>query len=240
MSSNEAFKALADPTRRASPPCCAAANSPPARGRRSSDMTKPSMSHHSPFSKKPISSPDGQQMDPRSTPPSSRTFWPGPWTCSATAKRRERKESDAQKIFILEILLIPGGPRPTAVAWPHLPAMVPTHWEPSGPGGRLQPQGLRFSSAPGSMAVVMLSTWLLPWLLPRRFEVDTFSGTYRQVMLMVFLLIAFIQEFMLWSAFGHPVSRLFIGGVCLSSPWSATSWARCGATSSSASAPHGP
>lgn len=122
-----------------------------------------------------------------------------------------------RRVFILEILLILAALAATAVAWPHLPAMVPTHWNLQGQADGFSPRVHLFLFGPGIMAVVMLSTWLLPWLSPRRFEVDTFSGTYRQVMLMVFLLIAFIQEFMLWSAFGHPVSsgRALIGGVCL-------------------------
>ena len=106
-----------------------------------------------------------------------------------------------RKIFILEILLMLAAVAATAIAWPHLPAVVPTHWGINGQPDGFSPRWHLFLFGPGIMAVIVL-TWLLPWLSPRRFEVDTFSGTYRQVMLMVFLLIAFIQEFMLWSAFG--------------------------------------
>jgi uncharacterized membrane protein len=122
-----------------------------------------------------------------------------------------------RKIFLLEIVLIAAALAATALAWPHLPATVPTHWNFQGQADGFSPKWHLFLIGPGIMALVTLMTWLMPWLSPRRFDVDAFRATYRQVMLMVFFLIAFIQEFMLWSAFGHPISggRVILGGTCL-------------------------
>ena len=122
-----------------------------------------------------------------------------------------------RKILILEIVLIAAALAATALAWPHLPAVVPTHWGINGQPDGFSPRWHLFLIGPGIMTLITVMTWLIPWLSPRRFSVDDFSATYRQVMLMVFLLIAFIQEFMLWSAFGHPVTggRVMLGGACL-------------------------
>ena len=122
-----------------------------------------------------------------------------------------------RKILILEILLILAALAATALAWPHLPAVVPTHWGISGQPDGFSPRWHLFLIGPGIMTLVTGMTWLIPWLSPQRFGVDAFSATYRQVMLMVFLLIGFIQEFMVWSAFGHPVTggRVILGGACL-------------------------
>jgi len=59
-----------------------------------------------------------------------------------------------------------------------------------------------FLTGPGFMAATMLLTWLLPWLSPKNFQVDAFRATYRQVMLMLFSLAAYLCIVMIWSAFG--------------------------------------
>jgi uncharacterized membrane protein len=122
-----------------------------------------------------------------------------------------------RKVFILEMLLIAAALALAAIAFPRLPERIPTHW-----GLNLQPDGYSprwsiFLVGPAAMAATMLLAWLLPWLSPRQFEVDAFRATYRQVMLMMFLVMTYIYAVMLWAGFGHPVNQgqAIVGGVCL-------------------------
>ena len=122
-----------------------------------------------------------------------------------------------RKIFFFEILLIAAAIAVTSMVWSHLPEQVVMHWN-----IHLQPD--RYSSrlalswnGPGVMAGIMLFTWMLPWLSPKHFKIESFQATYRQVMLLVFILVAYQYAVMLWSATGHPISagRTSFGGVCL-------------------------
>ncbi len=67
------------------------------------------------------------------------------------------------------------------------------------------------------MALMMMLSWLLPWLSPKNFQMEAFGATYRQVMLMLFALAAYLTAMMMWAAFGHAVNagRAIIGGTCL-------------------------
>ena len=70
-------------------------------------------------------------------------------------------------------------------------------------------------SAPETAA--MLLTAGLPWLSPRRFEVDAFRRTYGQIMGTLFAMLAYLYAVMLWSALGHTIDagRAIVAGVCL-------------------------
>jgi uncharacterized membrane protein len=122
-----------------------------------------------------------------------------------------------RKIFLLEILLTAAALAATVIAWPYLPETIPIHWNLHGRPDGYGPRWEIFLIGPGSMAAMMMLTWLLPWLSPRNFQVDAFRSTYRQVMLMLFSLSAYLCAVMLWSAFGHPIDegRAIIGGACL-------------------------
>lgn len=122
-----------------------------------------------------------------------------------------------RRIFILEILLTASAFVAIAIAYPHLPATVPVHWDLHGRPDGFAPAWELFLLGPGSMAATMLLTWLLPWLSPRNFQVDSFRATYRQIMVMLFALAGYLTAIMMWSAFGHAVGagRAMIGGVCL-------------------------
>ncbi|MGO9336026.1 MAG: SdpI family protein [Terracidiphilus sp.] len=122
-----------------------------------------------------------------------------------------------RKIFIVEILLTAAALAITAIAYPHLPANVPTHWDSHGRADGFGPAWKLFLLGPGCMAGQMLLTWLLPWLSPRNFPVNAFLSTYRQVMLMVFALTAYLTAILLWSAFGNAIAagRALTGGLCL-------------------------
>jgi uncharacterized membrane protein len=104
-----------------------------------------------------------------------------------------------------------------------LPEQVPIHWD-----GRFNPDGwvrkedvlTTFFVFPLAMAGVCLLTVLLPWLSPRRFQVDTFRDTYGYVMMLVVALAGYIHAAVLWGAM-HPAEgnttfmRFLLGGLCL-------------------------
>lgn len=122
-----------------------------------------------------------------------------------------------RKIFIFEFLLIAAALAAAVLAFPHLPARIPTHWN-----LQLKPDGFSsrwaiFFFGPGFMAAMMLLTWLLPWLSPKNFQVDVFRATYRQIMLILFCEAAYLFLVMFWAAFGHPIDagRAILCGISL-------------------------
>lgn len=122
-----------------------------------------------------------------------------------------------RRIFFIELLLIAGALTATALLYPHLPAQVPTHWDAQMQADGYSPRNALYWMGPGFMAGVMLLTWVLPWLSPKRFSVDSFWPTYHQVMLMLFFLMAYIDAVLLWAACGHPLNagRAVVFGVSL-------------------------
>jgi uncharacterized membrane protein len=121
-----------------------------------------------------------------------------------------------RKIFFFEILLIAASLAATVILYPHFPVRVPIHWnihsQPDGYG----PRWTLFLLGPGLMAAVMLMTWVLPWLSPKRFEVDSFWRTYHLVMLLVFCMMAYVDAVMLWADCGRAIDigRVISCGVC--------------------------
>jgi uncharacterized membrane protein len=100
----------------------------------------------------------------------------------------------------------------TALLYPHLPDQIPEHWNFK---GEIDHYGSRRSvfMLPGFMAGVLLLFAVLPWLSPKRFEVDTFRSTYLYVMVLVVALIAYLHGLILWAALSRPLNmtRSFMG-----------------------------
>ena len=74
-----------------------------------------------------------------------------------------------RKIFLFEIFLVVAALAATLAAWPHLPSLVPTHWNLRGLPDRQNPREMLFLIGPGFLVGWMLLTWLLPWLSPKSF-----------------------------------------------------------------------
>jgi uncharacterized membrane protein len=122
-----------------------------------------------------------------------------------------------RRVFLFEMLLIAAALAATAVLYPHMPARVPTHWN-----FRFHPDGYSsklalFWIGPGLMAGVMLLTWILPWLSPKKFEIESFRSTYGLAMLITFGIVAYINVFLLWAAVDSPINagKAICGGVCV-------------------------
>jgi uncharacterized membrane protein len=122
-----------------------------------------------------------------------------------------------RKVFFFEILLIAAALAVTVLVYPHLPAQVPVHWNIHSQPDNYGPRWTLFLFGPGFMTAVMALTWVLPWLSPKRFEIDSFWQTYHMVMLMVFAMMAYIDGVMLWADCGRAIDmgRAISFGICL-------------------------
>ena len=104
----------------------------------------------------------------------------------------------------------------TVVIYPRLPGQIPMHWNFR---GDIDHYGSRESIflLPGVMAAAVLLFAVLPWLSPRRFQVDTFRSTYLYIMVLVVGLIAYLHVLMLWAALSKPLnmSRSLLGALFL-------------------------
>lgn len=121
------------------------------------------------------------------------------------------------KYYLVGMLLTAAVLVATLLVYPHLPASVATHWNIRGEPDRYSPKWALFLIGPGFMAGMMLLMYFLPWLSPKRFEVDSFRSTYLQIMLIVVAMIGYFSVVILWSSVGHrlDVGRAIIGGACL-------------------------
>jgi len=103
------------------------------------------------------------------------------------------------------------------VAYPQLPATVPLHWNAHGNVDGWGPKWSLFLLGPGIMVAMVALFAALPWLSPKKFEVDSFRNTYLYIMIVTVALFAYVNLLVLFSALGLivDVGRAVIGGVCL-------------------------
>jgi uncharacterized membrane protein len=109
----------------------------------------------------------------------------------------------------------------TLVAYPSLPSVVPIHWDAHGHVNGWGPKWSLFLYGPGLMLFIVLMFSALPWLSPKKFEVDSFRATYLYIMIIVVAMMAYCNLLILMSALGSlagivlDVTRAVEGGVCL-------------------------
>jgi len=105
----------------------------------------------------------------------------------------------------------------TAIAYPHLPPIVPTHWNAAGTADAYAPKWRLFVTIPAMMLAFLGLFAVLPWLSPKRFEVDAFRSTYLYIMIVLLCMMVYFHALVLWAALGRSVdmTRAIIGGVCL-------------------------
>jgi uncharacterized membrane protein len=109
----------------------------------------------------------------------------------------------------------------TLVAYPSLPGVVPIHWDAHGHANGWGPKWSLFLYGPGGMLLIVLMFSVLPWLSPKKFEVDSFRATYLYIMIIVIAMMAYCNLLILMSALGSlagivlDVSRAVEGGACL-------------------------
>jgi uncharacterized membrane protein len=109
----------------------------------------------------------------------------------------------------------------TLVAYPSLPNVVPVHWDAHGQVNGWGPKWSLFLYGPGGMLLMVLMFAALPWLSPRKFEVDSFRATYLYIMIVIVAMMAYCQGLILLAALGSlsgvvfDITRAIVGGVCL-------------------------
>ena len=105
----------------------------------------------------------------------------------------------------------------TVVAYPHLPATVPIHWDARGHVNGWGPKWSLFIFGPGLIAFMVLLFSVLPWLSPKKFEIDSFRAAYLYIMIVVVAMLAYIHILVLCAALGVALdmTRAIEGGICL-------------------------
>lgn len=101
-----------------------------------------------------------------------------------------------------------------AFAWllPDMPPRVPVHWNAHGDADRFGSPWELLLVGPGAMAAIAILFSVLPWLSPRRFQVEAFERTYLAVMLMIVALVGYVFAVMVWAALHGPVGVLPAAG----------------------------
>lgn len=119
--------------------------------------------------------------------------------------------------FLIASLVIVATLIATIVVYPDLPSRIPVHWNFRGEVNRYGDK-LEVFLTPTLMAGIVLLFAVLPWLSPKRFEVDTFRSTYLYIMLIVIAFLAYLHALKLWAALSKPLdmNRALMGAAFLS------------------------
>ena len=93
----------------------------------------------------------------------------------------------------LSTLLIVVALGASLLLYPRLPETIPTHWNIHGQVDAYGDKRVVAFLMPALMAALVLLFRLLPWLSPKRFEVDTFRATYLFLMFLTVALLGYIH-----------------------------------------------
>ena len=121
-----------------------------------------------------------------------------------------------RKYFIIAAALIAITWLATFLIYPRLPSQIPLHWNFSGQVDRFGSRENLFLM-PAIMVAVVLLFAALPWLSPRRFEVNAFRSTYLYIMLLLVALLGYLHALMVWAALSKPLDmgRSLLGALFL-------------------------
>lgn len=112
------------------------------------------------------------------------------------------------RVILLCVLMILAMAAVTGYYYPSLPETIPVHWDAAGKvngyGGRWQ----LWLAGPVLMTGMLLFAIAIPWLSPKKFEVQGFAGTYSYIMATVVALFSGIELLMLCAALGVRVEAL--------------------------------
>jgi len=105
-----------------------------------------------------------------------------------------------KRYFGMCLLLVAAALAATLVAWNHLPARVPLHWNAHGRVDGYGPRWMLLAVGPGSMLAELAVFAALPALSPKRFAFESFTRTYLRIMLAAVALAGYISAVLLWVA----------------------------------------
>jgi uncharacterized membrane protein len=119
------------------------------------------------------------------------------------------------RYFTACILLLAVALGATLLAWTHLPARVPLHWDAHGHVDGYGPRWMLLAIGPGAMLAEIALFAALPALSPKRYALEAFSATYLRIMLAAVALAGYITAVLLWVALTGDidVSGALLGGV---------------------------
>jgi uncharacterized membrane protein len=102
------------------------------------------------------------------------------------------------------------------VLYPQMPETVPIHWNFKGEVDGYGPRAIAFL-LPGLMAGLLLLFRVLPWLSPKKFEVDSFRSTYCYIVVIIITLAGYIHFLVMLAYLGVTVNiaRALVAGVFL-------------------------
>ena len=104
------------------------------------------------------------------------------------------------RYFGVCLLLVAAALAATLVAWDHLPARVPLHWNAHGRVDGYGPRWMLLAVGPGAMLAELAIFAALPALSPKRFALESFTRTYLRIMLAAVALAGYITAVLLWVA----------------------------------------
>ena len=104
------------------------------------------------------------------------------------------------RYFGVCLLLVAAALAATLLAWNHLPARVPLHWNAHGRVDGYGPRWMLLAVGPGAMLAELAIFAALPALSPKRFALESFTRTYLRIMLAAVALAGYITAVLLWAA----------------------------------------
>jgi len=104
------------------------------------------------------------------------------------------------RYFGICLLLVAAALAATLLAWNHLPARVPLHWNAHGRVDGYGPRWMLLAAGPGAMLAELAIFAALPALSPKRFALESFTRTYLRIMLAAVALAGYITAVLLWAA----------------------------------------
>ncbi len=122
-----------------------------------------------------------------------------------------------QKYFLGAAAVILASLAGSLVAYPHLPSVMPMHWDAHGHVNGYGPRWWVLVIGPGLMTVLVLVFAAIPWLSPKQFEVESFRATYLYLMVVIVFLEAYVQFLIVMAGLGVSIDigRAMTGGICL-------------------------
>ena len=120
------------------------------------------------------------------------------------------------KYFILGALMILAALVASVLFYPHLGLTVPTHWNVHGQPDAYGSRWAVLIPMPAVMTGIVLLMAALPWLSPKKYEVNGGKPGYLQIMLVMLVFFLYLHVVMLSADAGRhfDVSKVVLGGVC--------------------------
>jgi uncharacterized membrane protein len=118
--------------------------------------------------------------------------------------------------IVLSLLLAAAALVATLLVYPQLPERVPIHWnihgQVDGHGGKPW-----VFLTPAISVGMLLLFWLIPWLSPKPFAVDSFRATYWFIVLVLTAMFVYLHGLLVWAAWSGKVdiTRAMLAGMLI-------------------------